>query len=63
MKKQSQKAGYAKFLKANDYNERTGHALNNDFVFFVKKVLLSDVIITLEKRASQIVGQNASEVN
>ncbi len=60
---QSQKAGYNKFMKANDYNERTGNASNNDFGFYVKKVLLGDVITSLEKRASQIVGQNASEVN
>ena len=60
---QSQKAGYNKFIKANDYNNRTGNASNNDFGFYVKKVLLSDVIEHLEKRSSQIVGHNASEVN
>ncbi len=61
--KQSQKTGYVKFMKANGYNERVVHTLNNDFVFYVKKILLSDVIASLEKKASQMVGQNASEAN
>ena len=52
---QSQKAGYSKFMKASDYNEKTGNASNNDFGFYVKKVLLGDVITSLEKRASRIV--------
>ena len=60
---QSQKAGYSKFIRACDYNEKTGNASNNDFGFYVKKVLLGDVITNLEKRTSQIVGHNASEVN
>jgi DNA-dependent RNA polymerase len=58
----SQQAGYQRFIKQCDWNERTGNASNNDFGFFVKKVFLADVVKLIEDRASRIVGQNASEV-
>ena len=60
--KESQNAGYKKFIKNEEKNKRFNNGSATTFGVMVKKYLLQQVIENLEKKLKETVGQNKTEI-